>query len=119
MTERFQRSMPLPFNYNTLQRMPTDCTGVYVFWSESKSKAIYVGETSRPIRKRLLEHFHQSHNFTLRTWIRRWQRDLRVCYVSVPEKHARKLEKRLIRLLDPQANDEGIQRPATALRERP
>lgn len=119
MTERFQRSMPLPFSYNTLQRMPTDCAGVYVFWSKSKSKAIYVGETSRQIRKRLLEHFQQSHNPTLRTWIRRWQRDLHVCYVSVSEKHARKLERRLIRLLDPQANDKGIQRPATAPRERP
>ena len=118
MTEQFQRSMPLPFSYNTLQRMPTDC-GVYVFWSKSRSKAIYVGETSRQIRKRLLEHFQQSHNSTLRTWIRRWQQDLHVCYVLVSEKHARKLERRLIRLLDPQANDEGIQRPATVLRERP
>ena len=119
MTERFQRSMLLPFSYNTLQRMPTDCGGVYVFWSESRSRAIYVGETSRQIRKRLLEHFHQSHNSTLRTWIRWWQQDLRMCYVSVSEKHARKLERRLIRLLDPQANDEGVQRPAMVPRGRP
>ena len=108
MTKFFQRSTLRPFHYNTITRMPSDRCGVYIFWSQSQSRAVYVGETTRKIRERIREHYIDSHNLILQTWIRRWPEDLQVCYVLTSERFTVRLEQRLIRRLDPQANDIGV-----------
>ena len=82
MINRLQRSSPLPFTYGTLTRIPQLRSGVYVFWSDSKSKAVYIGRTTRKISQRLREHYRNSHSQMLRTWITHWRHDLRVCYTN-------------------------------------
>ena len=105
MVKMFQRSEPFHFNHNALLRIPSIRHAVYVFWSVSKSKAVYIGKTNREVGQRLREHRRRSQNVTLRAWIACAPDDLMVCYASVPETLVLKLERRLIRRLDPEAND--------------
>ena len=107
MTKLLQRYEPILFDYNALQRMPNVCPGVYVFWSISTSRCVYVGKTDRSVDRRLFEHFKGSHNPYLRTWIKRWPTDLQVCYAFVPKRYVNRFEVRLIKLLDPLANDKN------------
>ena len=105
MRRIFQRATPFHFDHNALLRVPPARNAIYVFWSVSKSKAVYVGKTDREVGTRLREHRRHSHNATLRSWITYASEDLMVCYVSTHEKLLLKLERRLIRHFDPEAND--------------
>ena len=105
MTKLLRRYEPILFGYNALQRMPNVCPGVYIFWSISTSRCVYVGKTDRSVDRRLFEHFNGSHNSYLRTWIKHWSTDLQVCYAFVPKQFVDRCEARLIKLLDPVAND--------------
>ena len=107
MGKMFQRSDPFHFDHNALLRIPRARHShvIYVFWSVSKSKAVYVGKTDRAVGERLREHRRRSHNVTLRSWITYDPQDLMVCYVSVPAHLVLKVERRLIRHFAPEAND--------------
>lgn len=105
------------FNYNAHRKVPSSVEhAVYVFWSLSKSRAVYVGKTDRSLRQRLRQHRDITDNATLRSWIDYDTEDLQVCYMTLhaiqePEKPDKKtkrlvgmLEKQLIRELQPIAN---------------
>ena len=80
-------------------------TGVYVFWCRENNKCVYVGKASeRPIQARLREHWRRSHNETLRLWIQAFGDYLDICYVPVEHGRITRLERRLIRLWNPEAN---------------
>ena len=105
MGKVFQRAAPFHFDHNALLRIPSTRNAIYVFWSISKSKAVYIGKTDREVGARLREHRRRSHNAILRSWITYASEDLMVCYVCTHEKLVLKLEDRLIRHFAPEAND--------------
>ena len=107
MAKIFQRFTPFYFDYNALLRIPQTHHAIYVFWSVSKSRAVYVGKTDLEVGIRLRQHWKHSHNVILRSWINYAPEDLMVCYACVPEHLVLRLEGRLIRLLDPEANELG------------
>ncbi len=96
----------MPFNHNMLLRLPSVEHTVYLFWSTSKTRAVYVGKTDRPIRHRMREHWRDSSNPILKTWIDWAADDLLMCYMEVPWPDVVKVERRMIRALDPIANDQ-------------
>lgn len=92
------------FDFNALLRVPRVEHAVYSFWSKSKASFVYIGKTTRPLPERLREHRRDCDNPTLRAWIIYAPDDLVVCYVACPAALVHKLERRLIRQLDPNAN---------------
>ena len=57
------------FNWLNICRSPDDEFGVYALWS--KTACIYVGKAEKQsLRKRLLQHYHRSHNDKLSAWIK-------------------------------------------------
>ena len=98
------RGEPFPFSFNSLQRAPRKSHVVYAFWSKSKCSHIYIGRTDRTLQERLREHRIDCHNDILRAWIWYSPDDLIVCYVSCSSTLTAKLERRLIRKLEPSAN---------------
>lgn len=109
------------FNYNAPRRVsPSVNHAVYIFWSRSKAKAVYVGKTNRSLQRRLSQHRDTTKNAILRAWIDCSESDLEVCYMTPKPKHAvqeighsdrktkllvSELEKLLINELDPIANN--------------
>lgn len=106
MSRRLHKGNAFPFDYNALLRAPRIEHAVYLFWSKSKACCVYVGKTKRPLRQRLREHWRHCENPVLHAWIHSASDDLTVCYVSCPASDVLKLERRLIRRLDPNANKE-------------
>ena len=85
--------------------MPRNVSGVYAFWCRDNGKCIYVGQAKdRPIKKRLTEHWRDSHNDILKLWIRVFGRNLDVCYMSAESSKIDTLERRLIKAWKPEAN---------------
>ena len=82
-----------------------ETVGVYAFWCRTNGKCIYVGKArERPIRERLREHWNRSHNESLRLWLEAFGEILDVCYISVERGKIDALERRLIRMWNPEAN---------------
>ena len=104
MRRLLRKGDPFPFDFNALMRVPRIEHVVYLFWSKSKASFVYVGKTARTLPERLREHRRNCDNPTLRAWIRYAPDDLIVCYVACPASLVVKLERRLIRRLDPDAN---------------
>ena len=104
MRRLLQKGDAFPFDFNALLRAPRVEHAVYLFWSKSKESFVYVGKTARALPKRLREHRRDCANPTLRAWILYAPEDLVVCYVACPKALVIKLERRLIRRLDPDAN---------------
>lgn len=104
MPRRLCKGDAFPFDYNSISRVPRIEHAVYLFWSMSRECFVYVGKTDRTLRQRLREHWRNCDNPTLRAWIRIEPDDLIVCYISCPAPLVLKLERRLIRRLDPNAN---------------
>lgn len=95
----------LEWSYANITRIPRNIKGVYVIWCPDLMKQIYVGKAERrPIQTRLLEHWQQSHNPTLRWWIKEFGHKLSICYYHCPQHRIAELEKRLINTLNPEAN---------------
>ena len=93
------------FSHPTIEEVPRELIGVYAFWHRNSGKCVYVGMASaQPIRNRLRQHWNRSHNETLRLWIQSYGSDLDVCYAQVEETRIEALERRLIRLWNPEAN---------------
>ena len=104
MRHLLRKGDSFPFDFNALLRVPRIEHAVYLFWSKSKASFVYVGKTARALPERLREHRRNCDNPTLRAWIRYAPDDLIVCYVACPASLVLKLERRLIRRLDPHAN---------------
>ena len=104
MNRILRRGDSFPFNFNALLRVPRIEHAVYLFWSISTANYVYIGKTVRSLPERLREHRLDCDNPTLRAWIRYAPEDLIVCYIACPASLVLKLERRLIRLLDPEAN---------------
>lgn len=104
MARLVRRGGSFPFDFNALHRAPRVQHAVYSFWSKSKDSHVYIGKTDRPLSQRLREHWRGSDNPTLRVWIEHESCDLVVCYVECPARLVLKLERRLIRRLDPDGN---------------
>ena len=104
MPKRLRKGEAFSFDYNALLRAPRIEHAVYCFWSKAKASYVYVGKTDRPLPNRLREHWLDCHNAILRAWIRFAPEDLVVYYVSCPAGLTPKLERRLIRQLEPKAN---------------
>ena len=92
------------YGYLGIETVPKNVIGVYSFWCRVPRKCIYVGQTDRPIRERLQEHFDGSHSRDLRRWIRFFGGDLVVCWVEAPLHRLDDLEKRYIRKWHPLTN---------------
>ena len=94
----------VPWSYGTLTNLP-EGVGVYAFWNRRSGKCVYVGMTAdQSIRDRLHQHWSGSHNETLRLWIRAYGPQLDICYTRVERHRIKVLERRLIRLWNPEAN---------------
>lgn len=106
MATLLRRGGTFPFDFNALLRVPRVEHAIYSFWSKSKAGHVYVGKTDRVLPERLREHRRSSSNPTLRAWIKHAPDDLVVCYVTCPARLVLKLERRLIRRLDPGGNRE-------------
>ena len=106
MASLLQRGDAFPFDFNALLRVPRIEHAVYAFWSKSMESHVYIGKTDRTLPERLREHRRGSSNPTLRAWMRHAPTDLVVCYVACPAGLVLKLERRLIRRLDPDGNRE-------------
>lgn len=104
MHEHFHRGSDFPFDFNSISRVPHVKGAVYFFWSIDLNDFIYIGETERTLSERLREHWRKSENQMLRTWIKYDRDDLIVCYLTCPSDLVKKLERRLIRQFDPNAN---------------
>ena len=104
--QRLRKGDAFPFGYNAVLRAPQIEHAVYLFWSKSKTCFVYIGKTDRTLPQRLREHWLDCGNPMLRAWILFEPDDLVVCYVSCPAPLVLKLERRLIRRLDPNANKE-------------
>jgi len=95
------------FRKKMLSELP-DKSGVYVFWCKARqgsTKFIYVGMANRQtLRKRLTQHWENSHNTRLTEWIRLFPAHLRVTVVPLPQERVAQAEKRLICTLIPETN---------------
>ena len=98
---------PFKWSYTAWMTVPADIVGVYLFWYRPTGKCIYVGMASnQPIRDRLRQHWRRSHNEGLRLWMRVFGDDLELCYAPISRRRVRTVERRLIRLLSPEANEQ-------------
>ena len=104
MVKLVRKGEPFSFDFNALLRAPHIEHAVYAFWSKSKASHIYIGKTDRTLPQRLREHRRRSDNPTLRAWIKHAPEDLMVCYLACPARLVYRLERRLIRRLDPDGN---------------
>ena len=104
MPRRLHKGYAFPFGYTALSRAPGIEHAVYLFWSNARNRCVYVGKTDRTLPERLREHWLRSDNPTLRAWIHCDIDDLEVTYVSCPASVVIKLERRIIRCLDPIGN---------------
>lgn len=104
MRHLLHRGNSFSFDFNTLLRLPHIKHVVYLFWSKSSARYVYVGKTERTLSERLREHRRNCENSILRSWLRYAPDDLIICYVACPAKLVFKLERRLIRQFDPDAN---------------
>ena len=96
------RSPPCRWAFTQVSSLPT-YSGIYIFWSRSKGRCLYVGQTSC-LRRRLLEHWSGSHNVRLSAWIRYFGSDLDFCYARVPEGAVSRAERLVISGLRPWFN---------------
>ena len=104
MKPRGRRST-IPWSHRALEEVPQGIVGVYAFWCRGNGKCIYVGKASeQSIGHRLRQHWRRSHNRTLHLWIQAFGDQLDVCYASVDRQRIGTVERRLIRLLNPDAN---------------
>lgn len=87
-------------------KIPSRAYGVYAFWRRDNGKCIYVGQAAaQPIKERLRNYWKgDSHNETLKLWIRAFGDYLDVCYTEVQPSKINGFERRLIRLWRPEAN---------------
>lgn len=94
-----------PWSYSTIMEVPERVIGVYALWHRRSQKCIYVGRASaQPIKDRLHQHWSGSHNETLRLWIQVYGAYLDLCYAEVERNRIEALERRLIRMWNPEAN---------------
>lgn len=100
------KHLTMPFRRHNIESIPDNAVGIYGFWYRTTGKCIYVGKAKKqPIKKRLKQHWRKSHNLELRLWIDEFGEFLDVCYISVEcKKRIDRMEKRLIRAWDPEAN---------------
>lgn len=95
-----------PFGYDAITRVPRDVRGVYAFWYKERGRCIYVGMTERQtIRTRLFQHWSGSHNETLRLWLSEFGDHIEFCWLQVPVSRVRGMERRLIDLWQPEADE--------------
>lgn len=94
-----------PWSYSTITGIPDRVVGVYALWQRRSQKCVYVGRASdQPIKDRLHRHWSGSHNETLRLWIQAYGAHLDLCYAEVERNRIEVLERRLIRMWNPEAN---------------
>jgi excinuclease UvrABC nuclease subunit len=79
--------------------------GIYIFWTESKKKCLYVGKAEVSIRDRMRGHWNQEHNKFLEIYFKSSvkvfvQYEIIDDRVSIPD-----IEKATIRRLKPVCND--------------
>ena len=83
--------------------------GVYGFWHKN-GRCIYIGKTEdQTLRERVIQHWKESKNRKLREWIKHFGDDLEICYNDKTNNPYR-LEIRLIRLFNPETNDQHQRR---------
>lgn len=94
-----------PWSYPTIAEMPRELVGVYAFWYRRSGRCVYVGMASdQPLKERLRQHWNGSHNETLRLWIQSYGSHLDICYADVERGRIETIERKLIRLWNPEAN---------------
>ncbi len=107
MPEKNQR-WKKPLRYSNIDSIPHDAIGIYGFWHKDNGRCIYIGKAEKqPIRERIRQEYDNSHNPSLKTWIKYFRNSLEICYLAVPcsKRHTvNKLETRLIRLWNPETN---------------
>lgn len=99
------------WKYGNIIQLPHE-SGIYIFWDECVGKArskssigrcIYVGQ-SKNLKARLRQHFNGSHNKYLSLWIKNYGNRLKVHIAYRAKEKLDRLEKRLIRVLNPKVN---------------
>ena len=99
------------WSYLGIEMIPREIIGVYAFWCRDTGSCIYVGKAKdEPVKERLAGHWRESHNETLRFWIREFGDNLDICYMSVEPNRIDKFEDRLIKTWRPEANISQNQR---------
>ena len=95
----------MAWSYRALEVAPDDAKGVYAFWCRENGKCVYVGKAyDQSIGKRLRQHWRGSHNRTLGLWLAAFGAEVDLCYAPMPRERVGTLERRLIRLWNPEAN---------------
>jgi len=94
----------LPFSLSNIDLLPSVDGGVYAIWCKPTGKCIYVGHTARNLRQRLVEHWGLQTNKTLARWITVFGDYLILCYHRCNESQAKRIESRLIKTWQPEAN---------------
>lgn len=104
MIQKGKNRSKFNWSYN-FDQIP-DRVGIYAFWCRDNGRCVYVGQAKdQPVKERLRGHWRCSHNKTFQNWIQSYGKHLDVCFVfSAPEMIDR-LERRLIRLWKPEANE--------------
>ena len=94
------------FSYMGIAKIPKEISGVYAFWCRDNGKCIYVGKAEdQTIRERLKQHWRGSHSEKLNLWMREFGSHLDICYMYVKTNRIARMESRLIRKWNPEAND--------------
>ena len=76
----------LHFTLHDFEKIDANATGVYGFWYDKH--CIYVGKAAdQPIRNRLLQHWHESHNPTLIRWIAAKKTALNLAIKTLDDAH--------------------------------
>lgn len=97
----------LPWTLGSIDKLPGDEGGVYAVWYRPTGKCVYVGQTGRDLRRRLMEHWEGGTSPDLAGWISEFGEALDLCYRRSDPERAKRLEKRLIRKWQPEANKRG------------
>ena len=104
MKER-KRHRRRAWSYRALEEVPVGLVGVYAFWCRQNGKCVYVGKASeQSVGQRLRQHWRRSHNRQLRLWLQVFGDQLDMCYAAADQDKIATLERRLIRLWNPEAN---------------
>ncbi len=104
MTQNIEK---LNWSYGLFGEIPDAARGVYAFWCRDNGRCVYVGQAKdQPIKRRLHDHWKGSHNETLQNWIRSFGKQLDVCFVCPEPEKIDRLERRLIKLWKPEANEQ-------------
>ena len=97
----------MKFDFLGKEQAP-DLAGVYAFWFRKNGRCVYIGKAEKNLKKRLDNHWNNvSSNNKLQLWIKAFgHSSLDFCYKAVSFERIDVLERRLIHIWQPAANEQ-------------